>query len=163
MLRTGLIFVAAAVTLALAGASVSAQESDPTRSAACRDALDALQSAEAASAPPASARARLEPLRQRAAKACLGGTRAGPPPSQRSARAPISVAPVVIPPSTTPRAAPAMPEVTPPRPIGPPTVVLRCDSTQCWASDGSVLQRAGTVLIGPRGACRTRGNELVCP
>jgi hypothetical protein len=159
MLRCGLMFVA----IALTGASVAGQDSDPTRSAACRDALDALQAAEAASAPPASAKARLQPLRQRAAKECLGGTRAGPPPSQRGARAPISVAPVTIVSPAVPRALPPLPEVTPPRPIGPPTVVLRCDSTQCWASDGSVLQRAGTVLIGPRGACRAQGNELVCP
>lgn len=140
-----------------------AQESDPTLTPACRAALDALQAAEAASAPPASARARLQPLRQRAARACLGGGRADPPPSPRSVQAPISVAPVVIAPPAATRAPLPAPEVTLPRPVGPPTVVLSCDATTCRASDGSVLQRAGTALIGPRGLCRVEGHTLVCP
>ena len=165
MLRACIALVALVIPL-VASATPTEETTDPTRSVACRKALDALQSAEAASAPPAGAAARLKPLRQRAAQACLGG-RAGLPSAQRTLQAPIRVDPApapaaVLPPAAV-RAAPPVPEVNPPRPVLPPTVVLRCDSTQCWASDGSVLQRAGTALIGPRGMCQVQGHQLVCP
>lgn len=138
-------------------------QADPTQSPACRAALDALQAAEAASAPAATARARLAEPRRRAARACLGGSAASSP-APRTARPPIVVAPVRVPaPAVPPPPARAPEPVAAPRPIGPPTVVLDCDATSCRASDGSVLQRAGSGLIGPRGHCRIEGNLLVCP
>ena len=64
-----------------------------------------------------------------------------------------------------PRAVPAAPAPTysiPTQPP-PPVTILSCDAAGCQASDGTRLNRAGPVLIGPRGACSVQGSVVVCP
>jgi hypothetical protein len=105
--------------------------------------------------------AKLQPLRQRVADACLGGMTTSPPPSRRT---------WVLPPS--PRAAPVMPSarVATPQPGSepllrwqPPVTVTHCTGATCTASDGSTLTRVGPTLVGPRGACTLQGSFLSCP
>lgn len=152
------------VLMTALGAS-AAQADDAPRSADCQRALDALQSQEALSAPApgasmsSQARARLEPLRREASRACLGAA-PGPQAPRATLRAPISVAPVAPAPVARPTSpAPASPPVQ----VRSPAVVTSCDATGCWASDGSRLQRLGPDLVGPRGTCTVQGAVLNCP
>lgn len=152
-------------------ASCAAWADDPLQSADCRAALAALQAAEEAAAPqrppgdaaagPAT-RARLEALRGRAARACLG-SRADPPQPGRRAQPPLAVPPVTVLPDLPAR--PARPPETPPPPQipQPPLTVTGCDALGCWASDGTRLQRNGPWLLGPRGFCHEQGGLLQCP
>lgn len=158
MVRIGSVL---AVMFVASGAATP--QDDLLRSAACREALQALEVAEAASAPPTSAATRLAPARQRAARACLGG-RAGPPPSQHLVQPPVRVAPLLSPAPALP-ALPALPNPPPAVvPRGePPTLVLGCNESGCWTSDGLFMPRSGSSLFGPRGWCRVQGATLLCP
>jgi hypothetical protein len=155
------------LTLACSAGTVWAQAGDPLQSAGCRHALEALEAQEAATLDRReTALARLEPLRRRAATACLGaridGARPAAPP--RAAQPPISVPPVTIaPPPRVPVPGAVGPAAPTWKELEPPTTVIGCDATTCWASDGSRLQRAGANLIGPRGLCSLKGTVLVCP
>ncbi|HEY9109029.1 MAG TPA: hypothetical protein VIN58_20305 [Roseateles sp.] len=154
----------------------TAHAADLPKSPACRAAVQALEDAENALADASSTpspvatpdvqrqrmvAAKLQPLRQRVADACLGGMTTSPPPSQRN---------WVVPPS--PRAAPAAPSarVATPQPGSepllrwqPPVTVTHCTGATCTASDGSTLTRVGPTLVGPRGACTLQGSFLSCP
>jgi hypothetical protein len=167
------LFLAAFAT-ALACQGAFAQQDDRVHSAACRQALDALQAQEAAvaaaSAPqgspqPRAARTRLLALQREAATACLGGSRAkrrSPPTgATQLLQQPVSVPPVSAEP------APALPQavqpaVTLPAPA-PPLTVTACDAAGCLASDGTRLQWVGPNLLGPRGMCSVQGATLQCP
>jgi hypothetical protein len=168
----------APVTLLLMAAALGgAPHADELpKSPACSAALkaleaaeDALVSARATESPIAqpdvqrrdAATARLQPLRQRVADACLGGLTTSPPPSQRTWAAP-----------SPHRQAPASPQVRAPlKPLGSepllrleaPLTVTNCNGAVCTASDGSTLTRVGPNLVGPRGACRVEGVFLRCP
>ncbi|MFG6486060.1 hypothetical protein ACG04R_05205 [Roseateles sp. BYS78W] len=146
------------------------------KSPACRMALQALEQAEDAladakstpsltSAPDVQRQhlvtAKLRPLRQRVADACLGGMTSSPPPSQHT---------LIVP--STPRVAPAAPPARLATPqVGsepllrwqPPVTVTNCSGATCTASDGSTLTRVGQTLVGPRGACTLQGSFLNCP
>lgn len=160
-------------------AGALAQASGPD-SVACRQALDALQAEESAalaaarsappsaSAPGATATA-LQPWRDRAARACLGGNSGGnsnrvaATPGRR-AQPPVTVPPVTTGPPVTlpaPPAAPSVPSV--PARSEPMLTIAGCDATGCWASDGSRLTRVGPNLVGPRGTCTLQGALLRCP
>jgi hypothetical protein len=161
-----------ALTVALAGSAVMAQERNPLQSADCRKALDALETQEDAAAARSGSQteererrtvhAGLERARRLAAIACLGGRADSPPPSGRFAQPPITVAPITIAPAPRPPL-PTGPVVTLPKKVEPPTTVTACDSAGCWASDGSRLQRVGPNLLGPRGLCIVQGPLLHCP
>ena len=164
------------LTLALAaGGAVAAEPTDPMESAACRRALETLQAKESAlitmrqaddARPAPAASVALDGLRRQAARACLGGNGAPPPPKQ-VALPPIVVSPIVVPRPAplppTPAAAPPAP--SPARRTGPPVFISTCDPGGCWASDGTRLIRAGAHLIGPHGGlCSgTPGMALNCP
>lgn len=163
---------AALLSVVLGGAAHAAEL--PT-SPACRSAVQALEDAEDALADASSTpspvstpdaqrqrmvAAKLQPLRQRAADACLGGMTTSPPPSQHT---------WVLPP---PRVAPATPQARIASPqVGsepvlrwqPPVTVTHCTGATCTASDGSTLTRVGPTLVGPRGACTLQGSFLHCP
>ncbi|MDR7295125.1 hypothetical protein J2X16_000446 [Pelomonas aquatica] len=156
-----------------AGAASGAEELP--RSAACRTALQALERAEdaiadtaaAASAPRADAErrravaARLQPLRQRVADACLGGLTTSPPPSQRTWIAP---APSQAQAQSPRMRAPApIPEPLPLPRVEAPITISNCNAATCLGSDGSTLTRVGPNLVGPRGACTVQGVFLRCP
>lgn len=138
-------------------------------SSACRTAITALEQAEdaladsAASAPGrqrADAAARLKPLRQRVADACLGGLTSSPPPSQRSWTPPPPAARAQpLPPRAQPR--PLPPLDLPSQP--PPVTITHCNAATCTASDGSTLTRVGPGLVGAKGACTVQGVFLHCP
>jgi hypothetical protein len=163
-----------ALTVALAASAAVAQEGNRLQSADCRNALDALQTQEAAAAasPRSSSQiegregrsvpAGLKAVRHRAAIACLGGRADSPAPAGRLAQPPISVAPITYAPAAPPPR-PAGPALALPKKVEPPTVVTACDSAGCWASDGSRLQRVGPNLLGPRGLCSVQGALLHCP
>lgn len=157
---------------ALWGAGVQAEELP--RSPACRTALQALEEAEdaiaasaAASAAPGdlqhqrSVAAKLQPLRQRVADACLGGMTTSPPPSQHTWIAPLPPRPA----TEIPRVpVPATPPVTVPPPrFEMPSLVTHCSAAACFTSDGSTLTRVGPTLVGPRGACTVQGSFVRCP
>jgi hypothetical protein len=143
---------------------------DLPRSPACRTALAALEQAEDALADSAAASvpsgqrgdvtAKLKPLRQRVADACLGGMTTSPPPSQRT----------WAPPAPQARAQPLPPRAQP-RPLAPldlpradpPLTITHCNAGTCMASDGSTLTRVGPQLVGPKGACTAQGMFLRCP
>ena len=168
------------LTLALAaGGAVAAEPTDPMESAACRRALETLKAKENAlinarradearrvPAPAPAASVALDGLRRQAARACLGGNGAPPPPKQ-IALPPIVVSPIVVPrPAPLPpnhTAAPATP--SPARRTGPPVIIATCDPGGCWASDGTRLICAGAHLIGSHGGlCSgTPGMALNCP
>jgi hypothetical protein len=135
-----------------------AQSGDPLKSAACGEALAQLQAGRAAGNGAAP-----QPLRDRAAQACLGG---GSTP-QRSARVlqqPISVAPPVITPPVPPGPIAAPPQLPP-----PPVAIQRaplpthCDAGGCWASDGNSLRHIGPNLAGPNGLCTQQAGQVFCP
>lgn len=166
------------IPLCCAAVAAWAQAPDASASPACQQALSALQAEEAsvlssrsggAAAAPSStdtavATARLQPWRDRAARACLGATGNTYAPPARTVREPVSVPPVTLgppvkmpPPPTTP-AAPAAPTRTEPL-----TTILGCDASGCWASDGTRLTRNGSTFTGPRGTCTLQGAVLRCP
>ncbi len=150
------------------------------RSPACRTAVQALEDAEAAladaaraspSAPAEADRqrlatARLKPLQQRVAQACLGGVTASPPPSQHTWRVPPAAPaapparPVTVP--DRPALPPVLPALPPPR-VDAPVTLTQCNAVTCTASDGSTLTRVGPTLVGPRGSCTAQGVVLRCP
>ena len=145
------------------------------RSAACRTALDALDRAEAAIAVTASASSvrnadadrqravakRLQPLRERVGRACLGGLTTSAPPSQRTWVVPTPARPTAAAP-TAPRAqAQRLPD--PPPRAEAPVMVSNCNAATCLGSDGSTLTRIGPNLMGPRGLCTVQGAFLRCP
>ncbi|HJV68607.1 hypothetical protein [Ideonella sp.] len=143
-------------------------------SVACRQALDALQAQETAalsaarSAPPSAsapgaAASALQPWRERAARACLGGSRGSAAPA-RTAQPPVTVSPVTAGrPLTAPVAPPVPAQPALPARSEPLLTVVGCDPAGCWASDGSRLNRVGPNLVGPRGACTLEGAVLRCP
>ncbi len=156
------------LSLMLAAGACVAQEGDPLQSLDCRRALEALQAQEAALPRVASeaarreALARLEPARQRVARACLQ-SRTDPAPSGRLAQPPVSVPPAAAVPAPAAPPLRAPPTVNLPAPAAPPPVVTSCDAAGCWASDGTRLNRAGPNLLGPRGVCTVSGTMLHCP
>lgn len=148
-------------------AACHAQPANQAQSAACIQALDALQTREATMrAEVIKPDAAWQTLRRRAAQACLGGTGDAPPPT-RTLQAPIAIAPIGSPapyppyPQSTPRSgATGSPSPTP----KPPSVVTSCDALGCWANDGTRLNRVGPAqLQGPRGLCTLQGTALQCP
>lgn len=169
-----------AIAIALCATLQPARATGSVDSTDCRRALEALEARETAllasrkdgAQPDARDRpapdARLQTLRQQAARACLGH-RADPAAAPRqTARPPIVVPPVGVgqPALKVPLpGAPTQPSagrVDLP-PVEPPLVVLGCDAGGCWASDGSRLQRLGDQLLGPRGLCTLQGTFLRCP
>jgi hypothetical protein len=112
------------LVLVLAASTCWGQGTDPLKSPGCVDALDALREQEAtlpaSSAAPAArtgpaALASLEPYRKRVARECLGKEDAA---LERTARPPVAVAPVTLPPSAAPSRPPAL--VPPPPPVALP-------------------------------------------
>ncbi|MCG2593630.1 hypothetical protein LZ009_12660 [Ramlibacter sp. XY19] len=144
------------LVLALGPALLHAQDGDPLKSAACGDALAALQAARGGDD------AATQPLRASAARTCLGGSGTPGRPA-RVLQAPIAIpAPVITPPSV------ALP-MAPPTPIPPPVAIQRpptpthCDIGGCWADDGTHLRQVGPNLAGPNGLCSQAGGVVYCP
>jgi hypothetical protein len=135
---------------------------EPMHSAACHEALAQLQAREAAAASSPTAtdlRARTEPARRAAARACLGGTGEAPQPAhtaQPAIRVPSAV-------QALPRA--PLPAAKGPAPARaePLRSITSCDANGCWASDGTRLQRSPAGLLGPGGYCSVQGSVLHCP
>jgi hypothetical protein len=148
--------LALAVLLAL-DANAAAPASDPLKSDACGRNLAALQVARAPGSD--STPAQVEALRREATQACLGGSGDARRPS------PTAQAPIVVPPPTValPRSIPPVPPTLPAPPIERPAVITSCDSGGCWDSNGTRLNRAGPMLIGPGGACVATGLQVHCP
>ncbi|MGZ5180251.1 MAG: hypothetical protein ACXWC2_07230 [Ramlibacter sp.] len=142
---------------AVAGATAAQGQGDPLKSQACGQHLAALQAARS----PGSGKspADIEALRRDATQACLGGNGAARRPAP-SARAPDIVPPpmVALPRSTPPTVLPL-----PAPPIQRPPVLTSCDAAGCWDSNGTRLDRAGPLLIGPGGACVRTGLQVQCP
>jgi hypothetical protein len=140
-------------------AIAQAQDMSLADAPACRDALRALDARTAARA----ARSELEPLRRRAARACLGGPEAAASAPRARVQTPMPVPPVAPP---APRGAtPAAVDVSPPR-VAAPLTLGGCDPAGCWTSDGTRLQRVGPggPLLGPNGlVCTVSGAQLHCP
>ncbi len=153
------------IVLALA---VPAGTAWPQQSPPCSQALEALQAAEDAAleagragAGAKEARLReIQSLRARAERACLGG-RSGPPPSRHLALPPIVAAPATS--GHRPDAPPPAAAVSLPPPPSPPTAITACDATGCWTREGTRLQRLGSQLLGPHGACTVVGSMAHCP
>ena len=167
MIWCRLLFFIAAGAFGVAWPGV-ASRADPLRSPAYLDALDALHAREAMVVPARVPDPALLALRRRAAAVCLGMRDEGPTVPGRSAQAPLSTAnPPLAPPP--PVAAVVLSPLlsTPPRPLvvpaPPPLTTLNCDAVGCTASDGSRLNRMGTNLWGPGGACIALGPVLQCP
>lgn len=155
---------------------LAAVAEDLPGSSGCRSALKALDEAEDALAASAASRegtasdkqrqqaaaARLQPLRQRVADACLGGLTTSPSPSQHTwvAPSPPANAPLALP--RVPQ--PALPPVTVPLQRPDPLVtVTHCTAAVCFGSDGSTMTRVGPGLVGPRGQCTVQGGFVRCP
>ena len=137
-----------------------AQERTLAEAPACRAALAALDAKTTERAP----RDQIEPLRRRAAAACLRvpEAAASQPPRTR-AQAPIAVPPVQRDPPRPAALTPAPTSVPAPPPL---VTVTGCDATGCWASNGTRLQRIGesNTLLGPNGVtCTQSGALLSCP
>jgi hypothetical protein len=159
--------------LALAAGTSLAQDADPLKSTECIQALEALQAQEAAMVGAAQRKdageqpgptplATFETLQRHAAQACLGSRLDAPPSVQRLARPPIAVAPVT-PPSAASAVVPHPPAAAPPQiQIPPVRTITVCDPAGCWASDGTRLNRVGTMLVGPLGLCTVQGAVLSC-
>ncbi|MGM9486518.1 hypothetical protein [Ideonella sp. YS5] len=165
------------MTPLLCAMTVSAWAQAPG-SPACQQAMSALQAEEASvlssreagasGAPSATdsavASARLQPWRERAARACLGSAGNAYTPPARTAQDPVTVPPVSLgppvklPPAPTTPAAPVVPARS-----DALTTIVGCDASGCWASDGSRLSRNGSTLTGPRGACTLQGAVVRCP
>ncbi|HET9977352.1 MAG TPA: hypothetical protein VFQ20_07960 [Burkholderiaceae bacterium] len=155
------------LSLTFTAQALAASEAASPQAPACRRALDALDARAAAvlgSADRDGARAHIEALRRQAALACLGGRdaprsaplrpRASPPVAVPSAAVAATAPPVR--PSATPLARDAPPAGH------PPLTLTACDAAGCWTSDGTRLQRAGSVLLGPRGVCQVSGPFVQC-
>lgn len=109
--------------------------------------------------------ARLQALRARAARLCLGTAAALAAPVRRPV-VPMPRAESKPPgPLVVPRPRASKPEASlPPTPRAAPSpFISACDASGCWASDGTRLNRAGPVLLGPRGVCTQAGTLLQCP
>src|SRR5471030_698953 len=152
-----------AMILALAAGTCFAQGTDPLKSPACVQALDALGAQEAAmlySGRPQGARGgagdlpALEPYRRRVARECLGKE---DPVLERTPRLAVAVAPVTPSPSVVPARQRAFAPRSPPVQLSPLRTVTQCDPSGCWTSDGVRLNRLGPLLIGPSGACTVQG------
>ena len=163
-------------------ASAAAASGDPLESAECQRALAALSSEEAAVAESSHASgalsandlrlidARLAPTRRRAARACLA-RRTDPAslPAERLVRppplvaAPLAVSPAASQPATAATTARVAPLVPPAAPAEKPYAITSCDSSGCWANDGSRLNRVGPNLWSPRGICTVQGSLLQFP
>jgi hypothetical protein len=163
-----------ALTLLLCGGAAFAQERDMRDSAQCQQALGALQAQESAARASGPAGdgtrredtvAKLNALRDRAARACLGGPAAPRTLPQHLAQPPIRVEPIATPmPLAPPSVSAAAPALAPVLPVQPTLVTITtCDPGGCWASDGSRLQRFGPNLVGPRGVCTVQASQLHCP
>jgi hypothetical protein len=161
----------------LLACGLGAAAADPLHSPACRSALASLSSAEneaissrgaAASANAAGTTGtshRIGTARRAVLRDCLGtDADLGPPPAR--ARAPVAVdsalsaRPWATPGAAAPSRTPPLPTPLPMRPL---LTITGCDPAGCWASDGSRLQRQGTLLLGPRGYCSAVGGVLNCP
>ena len=156
------------MTLALAAGTCLAQGTDPLKSPACVQALDALQAQETAMLPsgrPQGARAgaaelaTLKPYRKRVARECLGKE---DPVLERAPRPPVSVAPVTLPLSAVPARPGALPPPSPPVRLPSLRTITQCDPSGCWTSDGVRLNRLGPVLVGPPGVCTVQSGVLSC-
>jgi hypothetical protein len=157
------------MTLAMLLASPAALgQVDPLRTPACLAAVDALGKAEdaavaakAAGSPPGGPGSALAAARRGVGATCLGSTDLTPPTAR--VRQPVSVE------GTTPLPAgvlnpPRSPHASVPVSQARPLVTISdCDSTGCWASDGTRLLRQGQVLLGPRGYCVLTGAFVACP
>lgn len=130
-------------------------------------ALDAARQARDGAAHRA-ALARLGAQRRLAAQRCLAVRDDAPPPRPgRLAEPPIGVPPITVPqvrvaPLRVPPTAVAPPALIVPAPATPPTATL-CGATGCWLNDGRFVPRIGAGLVGPGGACRQQGTQVVCP
>lgn len=125
----------------------------PLKSPSCESAIATLQAARSG-----ADAAAVDIARRRASQACLGGSGEATRPSP-VARAPIAVPAPVI-------AVPDLPPLQPPQPtvrVDRPSVITSCDPGGCWDSNGTRLNGAGPVLIGPRGACTASGGFVHCP
>jgi len=144
--------------LAMAPALPWAQVSDPLKSAACGDALAALQAARGDGTGEAAAQA----LRASAARTCLGGSGVAGRPS-RIVQAPIVVPPPVIavPAGPGPMSQPS--QIPPPVAIDRPATPTHCDVGGCWSNDGQHLRHVGPNLAGPNGLCSQQGGLVYCP
>jgi hypothetical protein len=160
------LFAASCIFLASA---TLAQQTDPLKTPACKQAQADLQAqttamaaaAKGRAAADAGAPARLKTLQQNAARVCLGSRLDAPAPARHTSRVPIKVAPVTGP--TPGRKAPAAVASPPAVQNRPLTAVTSCDNVGCWASDGTRLQKVGPNLLGPRGVCTVQGAILNCP
>jgi len=162
----------AAFVALLAVNTAVAQSALQSESAQCRDALDALESAEReaiararrvdAAPAPASTPA-LDAARPRAARACLGGPHDPPPAASVRVPAPAPAPRVPAPPAAAPRAPVAAPPAPARAPAAAPAVVTNCDAAGCWTSERRWLPRAGPNLVGPRGVCTVQGRIVKCP
>jgi hypothetical protein len=144
--------------LALAPALVPAQESDPLKSAACGDALAALQAARGGDATDPAAQG----LRASAARTCLGGSGVPGRPA-RVVQAPVVVPPPVIEPPAWPLPMAQPAPIPPPVAIGRPPTPTQCDVGGCWSNDGQHLRHVGPDLVGPNGLCSQQGGLVYCP
>jgi outer membrane biosynthesis protein TonB len=141
--------------LALAPALAQAQE-DPLKSAACGDALAALQAARAAGG------AGVQASRANAARACLGGSGAPGRPA-RVLQVPVAVPPPVIAPAPQPLPIAQPAPIPPPVAIQRPPMPVHCDIGGCWSDDGTHLRQVGPNLAGPNGLCSQQGGVVYCP
>ena len=145
---------------ALAGiaAAGAAQETDPLKSAACAQAIAALQSARGGGADAQAT----ENLRASAAATCLGSA-ALPQRPARVVQPPVSVPPpqIDLPAQVAPQPSPI--PAPPPVAIGRPPTPALCDAGGCWASDGTHLRHVGPDLGLPQGQCTRQGALLACP
>ncbi|HEY8356245.1 MAG TPA: hypothetical protein VIL30_02190, partial [Ramlibacter sp.] len=119
----------ATLLLLVAPAWLAAQPADPLKSAACGQALAALDAARGAD----PRGAQVPALRNQAAQVCLGGGEA-PGRSARVLQPPSVVPPPTIapPPQPEPLALPRLP--TPPVAIDRPATLSHCDAGGCWAN-----------------------------
>ena len=153
-----------------------AAETGPMGSDACRRALDSLGREEAgagegprATPGPGSTQAGVAPAlaqaRRAAAVACLGPGADGASAPQRRAETPVGVPGMRIAPAVGPTRPDARSSASTQPPLKPrlPLVLTSCDTTGCWASDGTRLNRIGPALHGPRGACSVAGTAVNCP
>ena len=159
------------VVAAFPGPATSA---DPLSSSSCALALDRLEQLESTALATRDGRSdadgRIRPAvkavqaqQKRAAVACKLDTDPPSPPVQPRYREPVRVSPVGNPPvAQAPQPSTAANISVP---IGDSrTVTLgACDEQGCWTNDGRLLQRAGSLWVGPAGFCTRHGAELRCP
>jgi hypothetical protein len=156
------------LSIAVAVLAFAAPASTLLAQPACRHAIDALDAREAAaldSTDRDTARAQIEALRRQAALACLGGSDLAPSaPLRTRAAAPLAVPSAAAPPPGREVRPSAMPVPRgEPQTSRPPLTLTACDAAGCWVSDGTRLQRAGALLLGPHGLCRVSGPFVQCP